>query len=145
MSRWVSEWRKSLSLASCNLNGIKNINMKFCNLVKFMDQYCGKKFQPCRDFQYEVTEVSKWPELFHVKGSLAVHAPSFESNLAGALPCPKILCSYMYGIHHVCKKKLWEIVEEGILSKKDWYEHTSYFNLLLIKMLSTLYLNLKSL
>ena len=45
--------------------------MKFCNLVKLMDQYCGKKFQPCRGFQYEVTEATKWPELFHVKGSLA--------------------------------------------------------------------------
>ena len=48
--------------------------MKFCNLVKLIDQYCEKKFQPCRGFQYEVTEASQWPELFHVKGSLAVHA-----------------------------------------------------------------------
>ena len=78
----MSEWRKSLSLVSCNLDGIKK-NMKFCNLVKLMDQYCGKKFQPCRGFQ------SKWPELFHVKGSLAVHAPPLESNLAGALMCPQ--------------------------------------------------------
>ena len=64
--------------------------MKFFNLVKLMDQYCGKKFQPCRGFQYKVTEASKWPELFHVKGSLAVHAPPLESHLAGALPCPQI-------------------------------------------------------
>ena len=41
---WVSEWRKSLFLASCNLDGIKNKNMKFCKLVKLMDQYCGKKW-----------------------------------------------------------------------------------------------------
>ena len=60
--------------------------MKFCNLVKLMDQYCGEKFQPCRGFQYEVTEASKWPELIHVKGSLAEHAPPLESNFAGALP-----------------------------------------------------------
>ena len=45
--------------------------MKFCNLVKLVDQYCGNEFQPCRGFQYEVTEASKWPELFHVKGSLS--------------------------------------------------------------------------
>ena len=62
--------------------------MKFLNLVNLMDQYCGKKFPPGRGFQYEVTEASKWPELFHVKGSLAVHAPPLETNLAGALPCP---------------------------------------------------------
>ena len=53
-----------------------------------MNQYCGKKIQSCRAFQYQVTEASKWPDLFHVKGSLAVHAPLLESNLAGALPCP---------------------------------------------------------
>ena len=50
--------------------------MNFCNLVKLMDQYCGKKFLPCRGFQYEVTEASKWPDLFHVKGSQAVHPRS---------------------------------------------------------------------
>ena len=65
--------------------------MKFCNLVKLMDQYCGKNFQAYRGFQYEVTEESKCTELFHVKGSLAVHAPPIESNLAGAPPCPQIL------------------------------------------------------
>ena len=73
------------------MDGIKNINMKFCNLVKIIDQYSGKKFQPCRGFKYEVTEASKWPELIHVKGSLAVHAPPLESNLAGALQ----ICSNM--------------------------------------------------
>ena len=54
--------------------------MKFCNLVKLMDQYCGEKIQPCKGFQYEVTEASKWPELFHVKGSLAMHAPPLDQT-----------------------------------------------------------------
>ena len=71
--------------------------MKFCNLVKLMDQYCGKKIQPCRGFQYDVTEASKWHELFHVKESLAVHAPPLESNLAGTLPCPQINISDDFG------------------------------------------------
>ena len=82
---------KSLSLAFCILDRIKNINMKLCNLVKLTGQYCRKQFQLCRGFQYEVTEPSKWPELFHVKGSQAVHAPPLESNLAGALSGPEIL------------------------------------------------------
>ena len=79
-------------MASCNLDGIKNINMIFCNLVKLMDQYCGKKFQPCRSFQYEVTEATKWPELFHVKGNLAVHAALRQLNLVGADVLIKKIC-----------------------------------------------------
>ena len=58
-----------------------------------MDQYCVKKFQPCRGFQYEVTGASKWPELFHVKGSLAVYAPPLESIELGwgtALRAPRL-------------------------------------------------------
>ena len=55
-------------LVSCNLDDISNKNMKFGNLVKLMDQYCGKKIHPCKGFQCEVTEASKWVELLPVKG-----------------------------------------------------------------------------
>ena len=76
--------------------------MKFCHLVKPMDQYCGKKFHPCRGFEYEVTEASKWPELFHVdEGSLAVHAAPLESNLVGALAYPQIFFNKGHNIN-VC-------------------------------------------
>ena len=64
--------------------------MKFCNLVKLKDQYCGGKFQLCRGFQYEVKEATKRPGLFYVKASLAVHAPPLEFNMTGAQQCPQI-------------------------------------------------------
>ena len=46
------------SLASSNLDDISNRNMKFGNLVKFLDQYCGKKIRPFRVFQCEVIKAS---------------------------------------------------------------------------------------
>ena len=45
--------------------------MKFGNLVKLIVQYCWKKIQPCKGFQCEVREASKWLDLFPVKGRLA--------------------------------------------------------------------------
>ena len=98
--------------------------MNVCNLIKLMGQYSGKNFQPCRSFQYEVTVTSKWSELIHVKGSLTVHAPPLESNLAGAQPCPQIFlnfileCSCSYMQVHTFKSDIINIWNRGMLVSK---------------------------
>ena len=76
MNQSVSDEKAYLWLLLTRTVGINNRNMKLGNLIKLMDQYRGEKIQPCRGFQCEVTERSKWLELLPVKGSLEGHGRS---------------------------------------------------------------------